>query len=64
VRDNGQGIASNELNDPHSLGLLGMRERAMLLGGECNINGQPGIGTEVEARLPFKAPRGQKEPRS
>ena len=53
VRDNGHGICPAELNNPHSLGLLGMRERATLLGGECHINGQPGHGTEVEARLPW-----------
>jgi signal transduction histidine kinase len=52
VRDNGQGICQAEANNPHSLGLLGMRERATLLGGECHISGQPGRGTEVEARLP------------
>jgi signal transduction histidine kinase len=54
VRDNGRGIGPTELNDPHSLGLLGMRERAMLLGGECQITGNPTFGTEVEARFPAR----------
>src|SRR5206468_3462462 len=34
VKDNGRGISETELNDIHSLGLLGMRERATLLGGK------------------------------
>jgi PAS domain S-box-containing protein len=52
VRDNGRGIVPTELNDPNSLGLVGMRERAILLGGVCQITGGPSLGTEVEARLP------------
>jgi hypothetical protein len=33
---------------------FGMRERAMLLGGACQIIGYPSQGTEVEARLPLR----------
>jgi DNA-binding NarL/FixJ family response regulator len=33
VHDNGRGIRAEELSHPQSLGLLGMRERASLLGG-------------------------------
>ena len=54
VRDNGRGIAPDRLSDPHSLGLLGMRERAALLGGQCQISGCHEGGTTVEARLPFQ----------
>jgi two-component system, NarL family, sensor histidine kinase UhpB len=35
-----------------SLGILGMRERALLLGGELTIRGVPGYGTSVTVRLP------------
>lgn len=52
VRDNGRGIRPEEVNDPHSLGLLGMRERATLLGGVCEIRGAPGGGTTVEVQFP------------
>jgi signal transduction histidine kinase len=31
---------------------LGMRERALLLGGELTITGAPGAGTTVMARIP------------
>jgi PAS domain S-box-containing protein len=54
VRDNGRGVTESELTDFGSLGLLGMRERAALLGGEVSISGKPGEGTEVVARIPFK----------
>ncbi len=35
------------------LGLLSMRERARLLGGECVIERGPEHGTRVRARLPL-----------
>jgi two-component system, NarL family, sensor histidine kinase UhpB len=52
VADNGRGINAADLDDPKSLGLLGMRERAEMLGGEVAF--QPGTphGTVVTLRLP------------
>ncbi len=35
------------------VGLIGMRERARLLGGECIIESAPGVGTTVHATLPL-----------
>jgi PAS domain S-box-containing protein len=55
VQDNGRGIRSGELSDPYSLGLVGMRERAALLGGQCRITGAPEGGTIIEARLPLRS---------
>jgi signal transduction histidine kinase len=55
VRDNGNGIPKTKLADPRSLGILGMRERALLLGGEVIINGTRGRGTTVTARVPVDA---------
>lgn len=37
-------------------GLLGMRERAVLLGGEIQIDSRPGKGTRVKVRIPVKEP--------
>jgi len=37
VRDNGRGIDPEQLSAGRSLGILGMRERALLLGGEPHI---------------------------
>jgi PAS domain S-box-containing protein len=53
VEDNGRGIKSCEITDKKSLGLLGMRERAHLLGGEIEIRGLEGKGTTVAMRIPL-----------
>src|SRR5579864_5994354 len=41
VRDNGRGIREEELAGGRSLGVLGMRERTILLGGEFSIASTP-----------------------
>ena len=51
VQDNGRGITLEELVNPVSLGLLGMKERAALLGGKIIINRDEDHGTVVTARL-------------
>ncbi|MBA4136594.1 MAG: hypothetical protein C0518_04680 [Opitutus sp.] len=56
VADNGRGITEIEIANTRSIGLLGMRERAALLGGEISLSGAPGRGTTVVIRLPI--PRG------
>lgn len=55
ARDNGRGIRASEFSNPKSLGLLGMRERALLLGGEVSIRGVQGKGTTVLLRVPFQS---------
>lgn len=52
IRDNGRGITDNEKSGPLSIGLLGMRERVHLIGGEIEITGVEGEGTSVTVRLP------------
>ena len=52
VHDNGKGINKDELASANSLGILGMRERALLLGGTLTISGGPGQGTTVRLRIP------------
>lgn len=54
VTDNGCGITEQELTNRHSLGLLGMRERALLFGGEVSVTGHPGDGTTVTVVMPLK----------
>jgi signal transduction histidine kinase len=54
VHDDGRGIHEEEINGLHSLGLLGMRERAMQLGGTFDIQGIPGDGTVVTVYIPIK----------
>jgi signal transduction histidine kinase len=52
VRDNGTGISEQEIKNPRSFGLIGMRERARFYGGTLEINGIRGKGTEVVLSLP------------
>jgi signal transduction histidine kinase len=56
VRDNGRGISTEEIQNIKSIGLLGMRERAALLGGEVRVRGRPGLGTTVSVRIPLPPP--------
>ena len=52
VHDNGSGIPGEKLQKGRSLGILGMRERATLLGGDLSITGFPGKGTAVRVWIP------------
>jgi len=53
VADNGVGISAREVDGKESFGLLGMRERALLLGGEVKISSAPGQGTKVVMSIPI-----------
>ena len=56
VIDDGVGIESNTLVKPMSHGLLGMRERALLLGGTLTIRrGRNDQGTCIEVHIPLRA---------
>ena len=53
VRDNGIGVMEGRFFDSKSLGLVGIRERVLQLGGEAVISGKPGEGTLVRVTLPL-----------
>lgn len=53
VRDNGVGIADAAMRDDASLGLLGMRERARLIGGDLTISRGDRRGTVVTLTFPL-----------
>ena len=53
IRDNGKGMTGEQIESKHALGLLGMRERAELLGGSVTIESEQGGGTCVRATLPM-----------
>ncbi len=53
VRDNGRGIAAGDQDKRGSFGLLGIKERARLLGGHASIENHPGGGAVVKAHLPL-----------
>ena len=57
VRDNGRGISAGNASSSASLGIVGMRERALLLGGVLSISGVRGEGTTATVRIPLS--RGQ-----
>jgi PAS domain S-box-containing protein len=56
VADNGRGIRATEVTGIRSLGLLGMRERALAAGGSITIKGRPGGGSIGTVRLPIAQP--------
>ena len=56
IRDNGRGFDQADPSLSASLGLLGMRERAAMLGGGVSISSAPGKGTSVTAWIPLLPP--------
>ncbi len=57
VVDNGRGISRSEMDNASSMGLVGMRERAALLGGTFRIGRvNRGSGTRVSVTIPLKTP--------
>jgi signal transduction histidine kinase len=53
VRDNGRGFLAADVQRAKTYGLLGMRERAMALGGHLDIISVPGQGTVVGLTIPI-----------
>jgi signal transduction histidine kinase len=51
VQDDGKGITPEQIDGRRSLGILGMRERVQVWGGEVDISGEPGEGTTVVIRI-------------
>lgn len=53
ITDNGRGISEAELQGPQAFGILGMRERVQVVGGEIQIRGAAGEGTAILVRVPL-----------
>src|SRR5262249_57878512 len=53
VRDDGRGFSVASVGHGDGQGVVGMRERARLLGGRLQISSAPGTGTRVTARVPM-----------
>jgi two-component system sensor histidine kinase UhpB len=53
IKDNGTGIKPEQIKDFKSFGIIGMKERALILGGEVSIEGITGKGTEVRVEMPI-----------
>ncbi|MEJ2635594.1 MAG: PAS domain S-box protein [Calditrichia bacterium] len=56
IKDNGRGITAEDIEKSRSLGLVGIRERSIALGGKADISGKPGRGTIVAVEIPLKKP--------
>jgi signal transduction histidine kinase len=53
IRDNGIGIEESHLSSPRSFGLMGIRERAVALGGDVEIIGIQTKGTTLTVSIPL-----------
>jgi signal transduction histidine kinase len=54
VEDDGQGfVVAERTNLPGHLGLLALRERALMAGGRYKIESAPGQGTRIEFWIPL-----------
>jgi PAS domain S-box-containing protein len=53
ITDNGVGFNSDEIENKKTLGLLGMKERTLMMGGTYNISSKPGEGTAVVISVPI-----------
>lgn len=53
VVDDGCGFEPGTVTNPGSLGIVGMRERARMLGGTLSLEGRPGKGTRLRVTLPL-----------
>ena len=54
VRDNGKGLAEEQLTKPDSFGILGIKERTHHWGGDVAITGKRGWGTMVKISIPLR----------
>lgn len=59
MRDDGRGFDPDRVSKT-SLRLVGLRERALMLGGEVSISSAPGQGTALEVRIPFEKVQNRK----
>jgi len=56
IEDNGKGFEVRQIGDKKTLGLLGMRERTLMMGGEFRIESGPGKGTTLFVTVPLTKP--------
>lgn len=54
IQDNGKGFDPGHLNRPNAFGIVGMRERALILKGTLDINNVESGGTLLKLCIPIK----------
>ncbi len=53
IEDDGKGFQTEKIGSKKTLGLLGMKERALMMGGYFDISSQPGNGTALSVEVPL-----------
>ena len=53
IEDDGVGFDKNQSTETKTLGLLGMKERTLMMKGEFLIESKPNSGTKVKVRVPL-----------
>jgi PAS domain S-box-containing protein len=53
ICDDGKGFDKMEIEHKKTLGLIGIKERTHMMGGECIIDSSPGTGTRIKAVVPL-----------
>ncbi len=56
IADNGKGFNTADIQSKRTLGLLGMKERVLIMGGTYEISSEPGKGTLVRIIVPLTQP--------
>ena len=59
IRDNGKGFTPGAAGDAHGFGLMGIAERAQLLGGQAGIHSSPGHGATTTLEIALRHGRAQ-----
>lgn len=54
IHDNGKGISKEEITDPKSFGIIGMKESIHSCGGKINIQGVKDRGTTITVKYPLR----------
>ena len=54
IEDNGKGFEREDIQHKKTLGIMGMKERAIMMGGSYTIHRANGKGTVVEVVIPLK----------
>jgi PAS domain S-box-containing protein len=56
IEDYGKGFDATAIKDKKTLGIMGMKERAIMIGGTYNVYSTPGKGTIIEVVVPITSP--------
>jgi PAS domain S-box-containing protein len=56
ITDNGKGFDREEVKKKKTLGLLGMKERTLMMNGQWEIDTTPGKGTSLSVSIPLITP--------